>query len=668
MQPGGIRPQPPLTRETAPTAFALRNIADRKSRGRLRAAATVEAIGKGELEWVDADGWRYQLEAPPRVTISPKDIERAAATVDLRVWDASNTLIFRDRIHAWDGFPVLVPDGTEHEEDDGRGGKVRVSNFREAPLEAARIDLAHTVRVVTKDGKTPWVKAKPGTVSTFYANTEDGRIESFTNGSYDSARAGTGLAASSTETSYWVGQTYSGGFYSIKEAFLSFNTSAIGDSDTINAASLSVYGATDSSTTDFTIQARTKDWGASLTTADWVAGADLGALTLLATFSTSGFTTSGYNTFTENGSNLRSAISLTGITYILLNSSRHEAGNTPTGSEQVKIYFADEAGTTQDPKLVVTYTPPAIVVTPGTASLTTAPFAPTTRLDKIATPGVASLSLSAFAPAIINPQSATPGTLAAVLAVFAPTVLTPLIVTPGSLALTTDTFAPDLTSDITAIPGTLAAALTTFAPTVFTPRSVTPDTLSAVLAAFAPTAVVGEIARPDAASLALVAFAATALTPRLVTPDTLAAALTGFAPIASTSRILTPDKASLLLAAFAPLILTPVVAAPGIGELVTARFAPTTRLDMFAVPGTLATVLTAFAPDAAYTTDVYLTPGPGSLVIAMFAPDLVIPIWLPGPQRGVGRYAAIPVSSLGRVPFVMRGAGRSDRPQRGGGR
>lgn len=344
------RPQPPLTRQTAPTAFAIRNIADGKARGRLRSAATAEAIG-AEMEWVDSDGWRYQLEAPPVVTVSPKDIERAAATVDLRVWDASNTLIFRDRIHAWDGFPVLVPDGTQHEDDDGHGGKVRVSNFRESPVEAARIDLAHTVRVAVKNG--PWVKDKPGTVSTFYSGTSDGYIYS-SSSIYSTAASGSGTTAYTALTYDYVGQLLTGGYYYCDESFVAFDTSPIPDSDTITSSILSLYNYTDSSDTDFTVEARLYDWGASLTTADWISNASLSSYTLLASKATSGWTT-GYNEFSENGSAFVNNTSKTGTTYIVLNSDRHRGGTAPSGNEYVGFSTADETGTTQDPKLVVTH-------------------------------------------------------------------------------------------------------------------------------------------------------------------------------------------------------------------------------------------------------------------------------------------------------------------------
>lgn len=353
MQPD--RPQPALTRANAPTAFALRNIADRKARGRLRAAATVEAIGKGEIEWVDADGWRYQLERSPVVTISPKDIERAAATVDLRVWDASNTLIFRDRIHAWDGFPVLVPDGSEHEEDDGLGGKVRVSNFRESPVEAARIDLAHTVRVVTKNG--PWVKAKPGTVSTFYADTGDGHVYSNST-SYASTRSGSNLSASTNVFAREVRWAKSGSDYYIFEGFFRFDTSAIGVSDEITSAELALHGAgTSIQNADgwTNILARLYDYGAGLDTGDYRAtdGTSSGD-TLLASLPRTSWSTSAYNTFSSE-SEFASSVTKGGWTGLYVLIQEAEAATAPTGTNQAVWYSADESGTSTDPKLVVTH-------------------------------------------------------------------------------------------------------------------------------------------------------------------------------------------------------------------------------------------------------------------------------------------------------------------------
>lgn len=372
-----IRGQIELTKDTAPIAVSLRAITDRKARGRLRAASTIDAIKTSLTRWVDNEGWTYEFENQPRVTIAEKDIKRAASTVDLKVWDASNTLIFRDRIHVWDGFPVLVPDGTQRQETLLTGEINLVDNFKEDPVEAVKTDLAHTVRVVTKTGTVPWVKDKPGTVSTFYASTNDTSLRSGDNTSYANARAGSNLDAQSGLSSGFIaGQGCSWAFgrdflWNCAESCFRFDTSALGAGTTVTAVQLAIYGVSDDSGTDFTVEARAVDLGAAVDTGDWVAGADLGALTRVATFDTSGgWATAGYNNFTEDGSNFQSAISLTGNTDVLLSSSRQAAGSSPSGDEHVSGYYANYTGTTRDPKLVVTHTPantaPTITAGPTT--------------------------------------------------------------------------------------------------------------------------------------------------------------------------------------------------------------------------------------------------------------------------------------------------------------
>ncbi len=196
------------------------------------------------------------------------------------------------------------------------------------------------------------------TTATFYANTADGYLQS-RDDSYSLARAGTGasLGSSASATTAYVGQANDGapGFvYGCFELFLSFDTSSIPDGAGITSVTLSLYGETDASATNFTINARAYDWGASLTTADWIAGASLSGNTLLATFATSGFSVAGYNDFTSEAA-FRTAINKTGTTYIVLSSSRHEGNNTPTGAEYVKTWTANETGTSKDPKLTVVY-------------------------------------------------------------------------------------------------------------------------------------------------------------------------------------------------------------------------------------------------------------------------------------------------------------------------
>ena len=193
------------------------------------------------------------------------------------------------------------------------------------------------------------------TVTTVYASTTDGDITS-SNAVYLTARAGSGLVVSSAGTTFGMGQALPGGVANCFEGFVSFDTSAVPDTEPITAAVLSLWVVSKVLTADFTIEARTSNWGASLDTGDWVAGASLSALTLLASVTASATTNGAYNDLAENGTNLQAAIDVTATTWILLDSDRHVAGNVPLGGEKVSCSSADEAGTTQDPKLVVTST------------------------------------------------------------------------------------------------------------------------------------------------------------------------------------------------------------------------------------------------------------------------------------------------------------------------
>ena len=191
------------------------------------------------------------------------------------------------------------------------------------------------------------------TTLTAYGIAGDGHANS-QNVTYSTARAGSSLTSSTTLI--YVGQV-SG--YNCLEGFIAFDTSSIPDDATITQVELSLYLVSDGSDTDFTVQVHPKTWTPSgLTTADYVPGADIAALTLLASLSSSGIGATGaHKTFTENGSNFRNAINKTGNTELLLASSRHSSGNVPTGNEY--LWFASEAsyaGTATDPKLVVTYT------------------------------------------------------------------------------------------------------------------------------------------------------------------------------------------------------------------------------------------------------------------------------------------------------------------------
>lgn len=193
------------------------------------------------------------------------------------------------------------------------------------------------------------------TTVTIYSDTADGYCNSSST-SYTSASNGTGIGASPAAAVGYVGQYIIGGTtYVVHLGYLKFDTSSIPDDAEITSVTLSCYGYNDLSTTDFTVEARLHDWGASLTSADWIAGSALSGKTLLASRSSLGWNTSGYNTFTENGSNFRNNINKTGTTYIVLCSAEHTAQSPPTNDEYIGLYFSDETGTSKDPKLEITY-------------------------------------------------------------------------------------------------------------------------------------------------------------------------------------------------------------------------------------------------------------------------------------------------------------------------
>lgn len=203
---------------------------------------------------------------------------------------------------------------------------------------------------------------------TVYSGTADGWLQSSDNngdGNYEGARDGSvNLVADTTGVILRVGQRFAaaaGGRYFVYEAFLNFDLFAAGllSTDTVSAVTLSMWPTTDLSTTDFTVEAWSNNWGATLTTADWINCALVETAPVIATRATSDISTGSYNDFTEVGTSLKDAISTAlagdGVLRIALVSDNTRLDAGPFGNEYVEFSSADETGTTQDPKLVITY-------------------------------------------------------------------------------------------------------------------------------------------------------------------------------------------------------------------------------------------------------------------------------------------------------------------------
>lgn len=190
---------------------------------------------------------------------------------------------------------------------------------------------------------------------TFFGDVSDDSLRS-QDPVYIDATNGTGAIVSPGGTSLQIGQQEQTGLGQRRcwESFVAFDTSSIASTPT--SAAFSLWGLTDNSTEDFTAEARLLDWGTTLEASDWVLPADMGGDTLLATRTSVSFIVGAYNQFTENGTNLRDNINITGFTRFYIVSDQHRLQNQPGADTQENfiVSSADETGTTQDPILLVT--------------------------------------------------------------------------------------------------------------------------------------------------------------------------------------------------------------------------------------------------------------------------------------------------------------------------
>ena len=188
--------------------------------------------------------------------------------------------------------------------------------------------------------------------------TVDGWIRN-TNASWATCRSGaTGdLSDSSSGTSILV-KAATG--YVISWSIFLFDTSSLTSGATINSATLSIAG----SGTDFgenadvgTIHIISSSPASNTNIVD--GDFDQRGTTNFGSIAVASFVTTvnTYNDFTLNASGLAN-ISKTSISKFGATHSNDLNNSTPTGANAVQSLFADTAGTTSDPKLVVTYTLP----------------------------------------------------------------------------------------------------------------------------------------------------------------------------------------------------------------------------------------------------------------------------------------------------------------------
>ena len=191
--------------------------------------------------------------------------------------------------------------------------------------------------------------------------TVDGRAYRTTNGTWAEIRGGAGEGAGDTDafTSgvYYLATAAEGQWTILIRSIYTLDTSALTAAANISAATFSVYPTSkdDGLSDSIALVGSTPANDNALVAADY---GQVGTTLYAPVIALADITLDTYNAFTLNGTGL-AAISKTGITKLGLTGEHDRAGIDPWIDSQrtdFVTYFADQADTTYDPKLVITYT------------------------------------------------------------------------------------------------------------------------------------------------------------------------------------------------------------------------------------------------------------------------------------------------------------------------
>jgi len=262
-------------------------------------------------------------------------------------------------------------------DEAGRTVSVTAYEYEENPRLALLQMVEDTIRIVGKDG-SKIISGKQGhTTSTFYPDgdpesaTVDGRTyfasANTTWSAIHDASVGGGAADNETSSANFssVEATNASNVWnSIGRAYFLFNTSAIPDTDSVSAATFSVYveGKSDSFTDAVALVDVNPASNIGIAAADY---GQSGTTKQATNISISSITTSAYNEWTLNSFG-KASIAKDGVTKFGLRSEM-DRGNTPNwvsnGLSRIYGRYADYSGTTSDPKLVVTHSSTPIAPT-----------------------------------------------------------------------------------------------------------------------------------------------------------------------------------------------------------------------------------------------------------------------------------------------------------------
>lgn len=323
------------------------------------------------------------------VTFELRDLSKIEYGIQVfaRAWKNGKQLGFgTDGTVEWERFkiynpPVLVPDvngGVIRTWIDKDTGEEKQQKYREDLVEALKLSIAHTIKLVGKEDENKIIHGKQGnTTTTFYPDPdpETTTVDGYVGHIYGvgagqiwaTIRAAAGSEFNDTRTTNSIAasalaDTGADNWREIIRSIFLFDTSSIPDTDTVDSATFSIYvpSVTDTASQSISLCSSAPASNMGLANGDY---ATLGTTKFATDQTIASLTTSAYNDFALNASGLAN-ISKIGVSKFGMRLTSDVDNLAPTwgsGIEpRVNCHCADTAGTIQDPKLTITHSSGAI--------------------------------------------------------------------------------------------------------------------------------------------------------------------------------------------------------------------------------------------------------------------------------------------------------------------
>ncbi len=274
---------------------------------------------------------------------------------------------------------LSVPDGTTRIVKDDRGRDVELKNTKEDVVAATRTMLVQTINTkgVAKTGTKIISGSVGNTTDTYYPDTGSGGTTAdgyvrrqVADESWATIRAGAGTNFGTADTTQRTG--FTGAYTFLSRLIFTFDTSGITDTDTIDSATLSLYGSAKNdqfsmaTPPNIDVYASTPAANNDLQASDY---GQIGSTSLSgAPISYANWSIIAYNDFALNATGLAN-ITKTGVSKFGTRNANYDVSGTDpavtnASDEDLRNYMADQALTTLDPKLVVVHTAAAGAASP----------------------------------------------------------------------------------------------------------------------------------------------------------------------------------------------------------------------------------------------------------------------------------------------------------------